>query len=90
MPVILSSGVIVGLEFNNALLKDMKDVIADTSNASSITTVLQDMLVAESSQAGDMFQYVFDLIDSVYDIANFIVRTAEEVDYSIYNVDKNQ
>lgn len=69
MPVILSSGVIVGLEFNNALLKDMKDVIAETSNASSITTVLQDMLVAEGSQAGDMFQYVFDLIDSVYDIA---------------------
>ncbi|MDE6636266.1 MAG: sugar ABC transporter permease, partial [Lachnospiraceae bacterium] len=69
MPVILSSGVIVGLEYNNELLANMKDVIADTSNASSITTVLQDMLVAEGSQASDVFQYVFDLIDSVYDIA---------------------
>ncbi|MCI8307446.1 MAG: sugar ABC transporter permease [Lachnospiraceae bacterium] len=69
MPVILSSGVIVGLEFNNALLADMKDVIADTSNASSITTVLQDMLVAEGSQSSGIFEYVFELIDSVYDIA---------------------
>lgn len=69
MPVILSSGVIVGLEYNNELLASMKDVIEETSNTSSITGVLQDMLVTEGSQTADIFQYVFDLIDSVYDIA---------------------
>ncbi len=69
MPVILSSGVIVGLEYNNELLASMKDVIAETTNASSITTVLQDMLVTEGSKAGDFFMFVFDLIDHVYDIA---------------------
>ena len=69
MPVILSSGVIVGLEYNNAMLAGMKDVIQETSNSSSITTVLQDMLVTEGSQAGDFFQFIFDLIDHVYDIA---------------------
>lgn len=69
MPVILSSGVIVGLEYNNEMLASMKDVIEKTSNASSITTVLQDMLVSEGSQAGDFFGFVFDLIDHVYDIA---------------------
>lgn len=69
MPVILSSGVIVGLEMNNELLAGMEDVIAHSSNASSITTVLKDMLVVEGSQGSEIFEYVFDLIDSVYDIA---------------------
>lgn len=69
MPVILSSGVIVGLEYNNAMLAGMKDVIQETSNTSSITTVLQDMLVTEGTQAGDFFGFIFDLIDHVYDIA---------------------
>lgn len=69
MPVILSSGVIVGLEYNNELLASMKDVIAHSSNASSITTVLQDMLVKEGSETEQFFGYVFDMIDHVYDIA---------------------
>ncbi len=69
MPVILSSGVIVGLEYNNELLASMKDVIADSSNASSITSVLQDMLVTEGSETEQFFGYVFDMIDHVYDIA---------------------
>ena len=69
MPVILSSGVIVGLEYNNEMLASMKDVIQETSNASSITTVLQDMLVTEGSQLGEFFGFVFELIDHVYDIS---------------------
>lgn len=69
MPVILSSGVIVGLEYNNELLASMKDVIAHSSNASSITTVLQDMLVKEGSETEQFFGYVFEMIDHVYDIA---------------------
>ena len=69
MPVILSSGVIVGLEYNNEMLASMKDVIQETSNASSITTVLQDMLVTEGSQSGEFFGFVFELIDHVYDIS---------------------
>ncbi|MBE5936458.1 MAG: sugar ABC transporter permease [Lachnospiraceae bacterium] len=69
MPVILSSGVIVGLEYNNELLASMKDVIAESSNASSITTVLQDMLVTEGSETEQFFGFVFDMIDHVYDIA---------------------
>ena len=69
MPVILSSGVIVGLEYNNEMLASMKDVIAKTTNASSITGVLQDMLVTEGTQSATLFGYVFDLIDHVYDIA---------------------
>lgn len=45
LPVILSSGVIVGLEYNNSLLSDMKDVISETSNDASVTAVLEDILI---------------------------------------------
>lgn len=69
MPVILSSGVIVGIEYNNELLASMKDVMEHTSNASSITTVLQDMLVVEGSQSAHFFGVVFDMINHVYNIA---------------------
>lgn len=70
LPVILSSGVIVGLESGNTLLADMKDVIESTSNDASITGVLESILVtSESSPMGRMFGYVFDIINSVYDIA---------------------
>ena len=56
LPVILSSGVIVGVEYNNALLQDMKEVIADTSNDASITGVLEKILVtSDSSPISMMF-----------------------------------
>ena len=70
LPVILSSGVIVGLETNNSLLKDMQEVIEHTSNDSSVTGVLESILVtSESSPMATMFNYVFQIINSVYDIA---------------------
>ncbi|MCM1245054.1 MAG: sugar ABC transporter permease [Roseburia sp.] len=70
LPVILSSGVIVGLEYNNALLNDMKDVISETSNDASVTAVLEEILVTSGGgPMARMFQYVFDIINKVYDIA---------------------
>lgn len=70
LPVILSSGVIVGLEYNNALLSDMKEVISETSNDASVTAVLEDILVTSGGgPMARMFQYVFDIINKVYDIA---------------------
>ena len=70
LPVILSSGVIVGVEYNNALLQDMKEVIADTNNEASITGVLESILVTtDSSPMSIMFGYVFNIINKVYDIA---------------------
>lgn len=70
LPVILSSGVIVGIEYNNSLLSDMKEVISETSNQASVTGVLEDILVtSESSPMSKLFEYVFDIINKVYDIA---------------------
>ena len=45
LPVILSSGVIVGLESGNTLLADMKDAIEATNNNTSITGVLESILI---------------------------------------------
>lgn len=44
LPVILSSGVIVGIEYNNELLNDMKDMISETSNDASVTGALDSYL----------------------------------------------
>lgn len=70
LPVILSSGVIVGLEKNNALLQGMQEVLEHTTNDTSITGVLESILVtSESGPMTTMFYYVFDIINKVYDIA---------------------
>ena len=68
LPVILSSGVLVGLETNNTLMQGLKDVIAETSNATSITDVVKSMFFVDGAYLGPI-QYVFDAVDRVYDIA---------------------
>ncbi|MDF2484629.1 MAG: hypothetical protein K0R46_797 [Herbinix sp.] len=68
LPVILSSGVLVGLETNNSLMQGMKDIIAETSNLTSITDTIKEMILQEGVSAGPI-SYVFDAVDRVYDIA---------------------
>ena len=41
LAVILSSGVLVGLESSNALMKQLKEMIEESGNANSITKVLE-------------------------------------------------
>ncbi len=68
LPVILSSGVIVGLEYNNTLLQGMEDVVAEAGSNSSITATLQEIL--DTGGIGSkFFGYVFDIVDGVYDVA---------------------
>lgn len=70
LPVILSSGVLVGLETNNTLMQGMKDIIAETSNMTSITDTIKSMILSDSGGgSGGAIQYVFDAVDRVYDIA---------------------
>ncbi|MBH1941139.1 sugar ABC transporter permease [Mobilitalea sibirica] len=68
LPVILSSGVLVGLETNNSLMAGLKDVIAETSNLTSITDTVKKMILPEGVTIGPIM-YVFDAVDQVYDIA---------------------
>lgn len=68
LPVILSSGVIVGLEYNNTLLQGMEDLVKESGGNSSITATLEAIL--DTGGVGSrFFGYVFEILDGVYDIA---------------------
>ena len=73
LAVILSSGVLVGLESSNALMAQLKDMIEESGNANTITEVLEKILVSEASGVNGIsskaFKTVFDIIDSIYDVA---------------------
>lgn len=67
LPVILSSGVLIGLETNNILMSGMKDVIAESSGA-DITGALEEIL-RSSGVSQKIMEPVFEIIDVVYDVA---------------------
>ncbi len=68
LPVILSSGVILGVEYNNSLLSSMQEMIADSGAGTSITGAIENILVT-SGVGSSLFQTVFDIIDGIYDVA---------------------
>ena len=73
LAVILSSGVLVGLESSNALMAQLKEMIEESGNANSITDVLEKILVSDASGVNGIsskaFKTVFEIIDSIYDVA---------------------
>ena len=73
LAVILSSGVLVGLESSNSLMAQLKDMIEESGNANSITDVLEKILVSDASGVNGVsskaFKTVFEIIDSIYDVA---------------------
>lgn len=68
LPVILSSGIMLGLETNNSLLSSMADVIKKDTSATSITKTLEDILLT-GEKASKFFEYIIQMVDKVYDIA---------------------
>jgi len=68
LPVILSSGVIIGVEYDNQLLASMQDMIETNGTGNSITLTLKEILVT-SGVGSSAFQLVFDIIDGIYDVA---------------------
>lgn len=68
LPVILSSGVLVGLETNNTLMAGLKDVIAEQSNLTSITDTIKQLFLAEG-ESSRLIEYVFQAVDEIYEIA---------------------
>ncbi len=68
LPVILSSGVMVGLETNNSLISGMQDVIANDTSSTSITATLESILL-QGETGNKFFEYIISMVDQVYDIA---------------------
>lgn len=68
LPVILSSGVILGIETNNSLLSGINDAIKESTGGTSVTVTIQNIL-ATAGIGGKMYNKVFEIVDGVYDIA---------------------
>ena len=68
LPVILSSGVILSVEYDNTLLASIADTIVEESAFSNVSDVIEEVLDALGI-GGALFDFVYTLVDSVYDIA---------------------
>ncbi len=68
LPVILSSGVILGVETDNALLASVQSMVEETTNVSSVSDTLQTILMT-SGVGVRAFEVVFDIVDGIYDVA---------------------
>lgn len=67
LPVILSSGVMVGLEYNNSLLSGLQDYIQKNTQTTNITAVLEEIL-SNSGLGHQFLAIVYDIVNRVYDV----------------------
>ncbi len=69
LPVILSSGVLPGIESSNEFYNMMTDINNSVQNASgvNVSAALQDLL-SVSGVASGVFDVIFQMIDAIYDI----------------------
>lgn len=68
LPVILSSGVILGVEYDNALLASVQSMVEETTNTASVSDAIQDILMTTGIGVS-AFEVVFDIVDGIYDVA---------------------
>lgn len=68
LPVILSSGVILGLDQNNYLMGQLADTVEEVTAGVSITDAIQNVLVT-LGVGTRAFEVVFEIIDNIYDVA---------------------
>ena len=68
LPVIVSSGVILGIEYDNTLLSSMQAIIEETETGPNITDAIKEILVT-SGIGNDAFEIVFEVVDGIYDIS---------------------
>ncbi|MBE5873216.1 MAG: sugar ABC transporter permease [Lachnospiraceae bacterium] len=68
LPVIISSGVVLGIEYNNALLSSVQDVIEKEGAGTGISDAIKNILMT-SGVGSRLFEEVFKIIDGIYDVA---------------------
>lgn len=68
LPVILSSGVILGVESNNVLLASVQNMVEETTSTTSVTDAIKSILLT-SGIGASAFEKVFDIVDGIYDVA---------------------
>ena len=68
LPVILSSGVVIGLETDNALMANLAATIEETTSNVSISVAVEEIL-RTAGVGTRAFEEVFEIIDQIYDVA---------------------
>lgn len=68
LPVILSSGVMLGLETDNALMANLQSTVETAAGGVSITGALEEIL-RTTGVGVKAFEKVFEIIDNIYDVA---------------------
>ncbi len=69
LPVIISSGVILGVEYDNALLSGLQSTIENsTGGGTSITGAIENILTT-AGIGTKAFEIVFEVVDGIYDVA---------------------
>ena len=68
LPVILSSGVMLGLESNNQLIAQLQQTVENATSDFSITAGLQTIL-RTTGVGSRAFEKVFEVINNIYDVA---------------------
>ncbi len=68
LPVILSSGVMLGLESNNSLISIIQASMEENASGVSITDAIQTIL-RTAGVGTRAFEKVFEIIDNIYDVA---------------------
>lgn len=68
LPVILSSGVIIGVETDNTLLASVASNIEGSMEGTSITQTIKDILTT-SGMGSKVLETIFEIVDGVYDVA---------------------
>lgn len=68
LPVILSSGVILGLETDNSLMAQVQVAIEENTTGISITAAVEEIL-RTAGVGVRAFETVFEIIDNIYNIA---------------------
>ena len=68
LPVILSSGIVLGLDTNNSLMETIQVSVQEAAQGVSVTGALENIL-RTAGIGVRAFEQVFEVIDQIYDIA---------------------
>lgn len=68
LPVILASGAIIGVEYNNSLLASVQEMVQESASTTSISDSLETILKT-TGIGSRAFEEVFEIVDGIYDVA---------------------
>lgn len=68
LPVILSSGIVLGLEDNNSVMAQLAETIEQAASGVSVTGVIEEIFKT-AGVGTKAFEKVFEVIDGIYDVA---------------------